>query len=81
LAGPGEWCTIGARVFLRRDSMGVHLTVFFSDGYKKIFICEGDEDATMKREDLFQGGHEEKREDKHIFYPASAIVKIVLEQV
>lgn len=60
--------------------MTVHLTVFFSDGYKKIFICDNEEDATMKREDFFKGGHEEKREDQHIFYPASAITKIVLEQ-
>jgi hypothetical protein len=61
--------------------MAVNLTVFFSDGYKKIFICDDDQEATMKREDIFQGGHEEKREDQHIFYPASAITKIVLEQV
>jgi hypothetical protein len=61
--------------------MAVHLTVLFSDGYKKIFICDGDEDATMKREDIFKEGHEEKREDQHIYYPASAITKIVLEQV
>ncbi len=61
--------------------MSVHLTVFFSDGYKKVFICDSDEDATMKREDLFKDGHEEKRASQHIFYPAWSISKILLVQV
>ncbi len=63
------------------QSVAVHLTVFFSDGYKHVFICDNDEDATMKREELFKGGHEEKRAAQHMFYPAWSITKILLEQI
>jgi hypothetical protein len=59
--------------------MAVRMTVFFSDGYKKIFICDDDEDATMTRDDILAGGHQEKSEHRHVFYPPHAVAKIVFE--
>jgi hypothetical protein len=60
--------------------MPVKLTVYFSDGFKKTFDCEDDEDATMKRDDLLEMGFEEKIEGKRTFYPVYSITKIVVAQ-
>ena len=57
--------------------MAVILIAHFSDGYQKIFSCQDDEDATMKRDDLLEAGFRDKNGDTHVYYPAHAIVKIV----
>lgn len=56
------------------------LTVYFADGLEKTISCQDDEDATMKRDDILEYGHQEKTEGKHIFYPASSIIKIVIKR-
>ncbi len=58
--------------------MALILTVHFSDGYEKSFECADDEDATMKRNDLLEFGHEEKSEEEHWFYPGHSITKILV---
>lgn len=60
--------------------MTLILTTYFADGHKKSFECEDDEDATMKRDDLLEFGHEEKTEEEHRFYPAHSITKIVIKK-
>jgi hypothetical protein len=60
--------------------MALILTAYFVDGSEKAFTCEDDEEATMKRADLLEFGHEEKTEDKHTFYPAHSITKIIIKQ-
>jgi len=58
--------------------MALIMTAYFADGHKKTFKCEDDEDATMKRDDLLEFGHEEKTEAEHRFYPAHSITKIII---
>jgi len=60
--------------------MPLRLTVYFSDGFNKGFMCEDDEDATMRRNELLEVGFEEKDREKHVFYPPHAIIKIVITQ-
>jgi len=60
--------------------MGLKLTAHFTDGYAKSFTCEGDQDATMKRNELLEVGYEEKEGNSHIFYPVHSISKIVISQ-
>jgi hypothetical protein len=60
--------------------MGLTLTVHFNDGYAKSFTCDGDEDATMKRDELLEVGYEELDDNSHIFYPVHSICKIVVTQ-
>jgi hypothetical protein len=65
------------------DSKGgrMTLTVYFTDGFNKTFEVNDDEDATLKRDDLLEYGYQEKTENAHIYYPASAIVRIVVTSV
>lgn len=58
--------------------MALALTAYFADGNKETFECADDEDATMKRDDLLEYGHQEKRGKEHIFYPAHSVIKIVI---
>lgn len=60
--------------------MALILTVYFTDGREKIFLCADDEEATMKKNDLLEFGHEEKTEEEHLFYPAHSIAKIIVKQ-
>ena len=53
------------------------LIAHFSDGYQKIFSCQDDEEATMRRNDLLEAGFQDKNGDTHVYYPAHSVVKIV----
>jgi hypothetical protein len=57
--------------------MTVILIVHFNDGYQKIFSCQDDEDATMRRNDLLEAGFRDKNGETHVYYPAHSILKIV----
>ena len=57
------------------------LTVYFADGFNKTFEVADDEDATLKRDDLLEYGYQEKSGDTHIYYPATAITRIVVSSV
>ena len=60
--------------------MAIILTAYFIDGNSQSFECTDDEDATMRRDDLLEYGHQEKTEEEHIFYPAHAVTKIVIKK-
>jgi len=61
----------------KETTMAFILVVHFSDGYQKIFSCQDDEEALMKRNDLLEAGFQDKNGDTHVYYPAHSIVKIV----
>ena len=60
--------------------MAILLKAYFSDGNIISFTCADDEDATMKRDDLLESGHQHKGDDEHTFYPPHSITKLIISK-